>query len=220
MTWRAATHNLVWKIGALAVAILLWFSIVGEPEVVTTRTVPIFYKNLSPDLLIGSQSIDGVRVDFRGPSSKLTANNLSDASVQLDLAHVTGPGERTFTLSDSDVRVPEGVSFQRAVPSQLRIQFARMMERDVPVTIRVTGEPPAGYRLVRKEVAPMTQRIAGPEARVLAIENAGTDAIDLSGFKQNTEVRVNTFVVDPEVRLASSPIVTVRLTIEKTGKTK
>ena len=38
MSWRTITHNLGWKLGSLLAAILLWFSIVGEPEVVISRS--------------------------------------------------------------------------------------------------------------------------------------------------------------------------------------
>ena len=52
---------------SLVLAMLLWFAIVGEPELVTTHTVPILYRNLPPDLLIGSDAVDQVRVELRGP---------------------------------------------------------------------------------------------------------------------------------------------------------
>jgi len=42
MNWRKLTRNLGWKIGSLMLSILLWFTIVGEPEVVTTHTVRSF----------------------------------------------------------------------------------------------------------------------------------------------------------------------------------
>lgn len=219
MIWRAVRHDFWWKLGSLAVALLLWFAIVGEQELVTTRPAPILYRNLSRDLLIGADAIDGVRVELRGPASKLTADHLGETAVLIDLSDVTGPGERTFTLSSADLHLPEGVAFLRAVPSQLRLRFARMVARDVPVEIRIASPPPAGYRVVRQEVVPDKLRIAGPAAPVTAIQKAETDAIDLSGVTGSTEMRVNTFVADPQVRLESPSMVTVKLTIEKTGNT-
>jgi YbbR domain-containing protein len=197
--------------------VVLWFAIVGEPVLVTTHAVPILYKNLSPDLLIGSDAPDVVRVELRGPSSRLTATNLADLSVLLDLSSIGGPGERTFTLSDSDLRNAEGVTFLRAVPSQLRLQFARLLRKDVPVEVRIAAPPPAGYRVVRQEVTPERVRVAGPERRVQETEHAQTDAIDLSGVTRAAEFRVNTFVSDPQLRLESSPMVTVKVLVERTG---
>src|SRR5579883_2573336 len=166
MTWL--TRNFVWKLGAFALSAALWFAIIGEPELVTTRSVPILYKNLPKDLLIGQAAIDSVHLELRGPSSKLTGSSLSELAVLLDLSSVTGPGERTFTLSDSDLKLPEGVSFLRAVPSQLRVRFSRKMSKAVPVEVRVGKSPPPGYEIVKQEVEPPSISIAGPEARVEA----------------------------------------------------
>jgi len=218
MIWRALTHNLGWKLGSLMLAVLLWLAIVGEPEAVTTHPVPIHYRNLPRDLLIDAEALDQIRVDLRGASSKLTSSSITDMAVVLDLSSVSGPGERTFTLSEADLHVPPGVTFLRAVPSQLRLRFARLLAKDVPLQVRIAAPPPAGYRLARQEVMPGQLRIAGPEGRVLRTESAQTDAIDLSQVTTTSDIRVNTFVVDPQVHLESPPIVTVRVTVEKSGK--
>ncbi|HTB10479.1 MAG TPA: CdaR family protein [Bryobacteraceae bacterium] len=212
---RLITRNFGWKLGSLTLAVLLWFAILGEPELVTTHTAPILYKSLPPGLLIGSDALDQVRVELRGPSGKLSQDRLSEMAVLLDLADVRGPGERTFTLSDADFHLPQGVTFLRSVPSQLRVRFARMVSREVPVNVRIYAPPPSGYHVVHQETVPVTLRIAGPEGRVASVSSAETDAIDLSGVTANREIKVNAFVSDPQVRFEISPVVTVRLTVEK-----
>jgi hypothetical protein len=216
--WRAITHNFGWKLGALALAIALWFAIVGEPELVTTRAVPILYKNLPADILIGSDAVDSVRLELRGPSGRLSAGSLADLTVTLDLAGVNGPGERTFTLSDSSLHLPEGVAFLRAIPSQLRLRFARRKMKEVPVQVRFAHPPPDGYQIVAQQVIPDVLQVAGPEPRVDATDMAQTDAIDLGAVTKYAEIRVNTYVADPQVWLQSLPMVTVKLTVEKSGK--
>ena len=218
MSWRWLTRNFVWKLGALALSAALWFTIVGEPELVTTRAVPILYKNLPRDLLIGQTAIETVHLELRGPASRLTGASLADLAVLLDLTNVNSPGERTFTLSDSDLKLPEGVIFLRAVPSQLRVRFSRKQSQEVPVAVRIGAGPAEGYELVKREVEPASIAVAGPEGRVEGIASAQTDAIDLSGVTASREVRVNTFVADPQVWLESSPAVRVRFTIRKSGK--
>src|SRR5271154_244065 len=133
MIWRALTNNFLWKIGSLLMALVLWYAIVGERELVSTRAVPILYKNLPKELLIGVNAVDSVRVELRGPSSKLTSGAVSDLAVVLDLSSVSGPGERTFTIADGDLHLPQGLTFLRAMPSQLRLQFARLTTKDVPL---------------------------------------------------------------------------------------
>ena len=213
--WRALTRNFGWKLAALVLSVILWFSIVGEPSLVTTHTVPILFKNLPPDLLLGSDTPDSVRVEVRGPSRRLTSANLSDLAMMLDLSSISGPGERTFTLADEDLHLPDGVTFLRAIPSQVRVRFARLEHKDVPVEIRIGEQPPAGYHVTHQEVSPDHLRIAGPERRVQDTPSAQTDALDLRGVTGTQEFRVSTFVVDPQVRLESSPMVNVKVVVEK-----
>lgn len=208
-------HNLHWKLLSLLIASLLWFLVVREPELVTSRSVPIFYKNLDKDLEIGSDVLDRVHVEIRGPEGKLNSASLSDTAVILDLSPVQAPGERTFTMSDSSLNLPGGVTFLRAVPSQLRLRFDRTQSKEVPVQVRVSSPQPAGYRVVLQTVNPERLKIAGPENRVRQVESAQTDPIDLAGVISRADFRVHAYVSDPQVRFEGSSMVTVRVTVEK-----
>jgi YbbR domain-containing protein len=212
---RLITRNFGWKLGSLALAVLLWIAMLGEPELVTTHTAPILYKSLPQGLLIGSDAIDQVRVELRGPAGKMSSERLSETAVLLDLEDVKGPGERTFTLSPGDFILPQGVAFLRSVPSQLRIRFARLVSREVPVNVRIYAPPPAGYRIVRQETVPSTLRIAGPEGRVNSVVSAETDALDLSAMTENKDIKVNAFISDPQVRFEKPPVVTVKMIVQK-----
>jgi YbbR domain-containing protein len=213
--WRRLFHNAGWKIGSLGLSILLWFALVGEPELATIHNVPVLYKNLPKGLLIGSNAIDMVRVELRGPTSRLTSSALADVAIMLDLSTVDGAGERTFTVSDADIHLPDGVTFLRSIPSQMQLRFARVKSKEVPVELRFGLPLEPGLRIVRQEVTPQTLHISGPENRVDAIASAQTDAIDLRGLRQDSEIRVNAFVADPQVWMESPPAVTVRLAIGK-----
>ena len=216
MNWRRLTHNLGWKASSLFLAVLLWVAYVGDPELVTMQAVPVLYRGLSPGLLVSGTPED-LRIEVRGPSGKLTGSGLAEAAVILDLSVVQQPGERTFTLSNADLNLPTGVAFLRAVPGQLRLQFDRIQIKEVPVRLRTTGQPAPGYQVAQSEIVPKQLRIRGPEARVQQTFAAETDAIDISGWKQGSEVRVNTFVTDPRVQLDSPAMVTVKIDVERTA---
>jgi hypothetical protein len=218
MIWHRVTHNFWWKLVSVLLAILLWYAVEGEPELVTSRALPLYFERLPADLLLTAEAPSSVRVEMRGPSGKLSPSSLSDAAFRLDLSPVNAPGERTFTLSSANLNLPSGVTFLRAAPSQLHLAFDRNMGKDVPVEIRFAGTPPAGFQIVRQEVSPTVLRIAGPEKHVKAIDMAHTDAIDVTTLTGDATLRVNTFVEDSQVRLESSPIVTVKLSIRKTAR--
>ena len=213
MMRRLVPKNLGWKLGSLLLAVLLWLAWSATPDIVTTHTAPILYRNLAPSMLVTGEAPENIHVELRGPAGQLTAASLADTVALFDLASVSGPGERTFTISDASLNLPRNVSFLRAVPSQLRLRFARLLTRDVPVQIRFSGALPPGRQLVSKTSTPETLRIAGSENQVLSVENVETDAIDLSTVTGSGEYHVNTFVSNPQVRFESSPIVTVKLAV-------
>jgi YbbR domain-containing protein len=217
---RRLAHNLLWKLLSLVIAIGLWLVVVREPELVTSQAAPIFYKNLPKEMEIGSDVPDRVHVEIRGPAGKLTPENLANTAVLLDLSPVQSPGERTFTVSYPSLNLPRGVTFLRAVPSQLRVRFDRILSKEVPVQVRIASPQPAGYRVAQQEVRPDKLKIAGPENRVRQVESAQTDPIDLSAVLGRAEFRVHAYATDPQVRFEGASMVTVRVTVEKINSEK
>jgi len=214
--WRRLTHNFGWKLLSLALSVLLWYLVVGEPELVTIQSVPLLYRNLPRHLMLLPDSPSEVRAELRGPSGKLTRSTLSDVFAALDLAGISGPGMQPFTLSEADFNLPQGVSFLRAIPSQVILSFDAILIKSVPVTIQLTGALPRGYRLAGKTVQPSTLNVSGPQARVSGIESAQTDRVSLNGLTQTTDIKVNALLSEARVQFESSSVVTVHLIIEKT----
>src|ERR1700733_14467150 len=106
--WRVLTRNLGWKLLSVLLAALLWIAVEGEPELVTVQSVPVFYRNVEPDLALVSSPPATVRVELRGPSDVLGRDNLSSVALLLDLAGVTEPGEKAFPISRTNVNLPAG----------------------------------------------------------------------------------------------------------------
>jgi YbbR domain-containing protein len=215
---RALAANLHWKAISLLIAVALWSFVVGEPELVTTYSAPIFYKDLPRDFEIASDTPDRVHLELRGPASKLTPDRLSETAILFDLSSVHTPGERTFTVQDDNVNLPSGVSCIRAVPAQLRLFFDRVMTKSVPVQVRTSAPAPTGYEVFSQTVTPARLTIVGPGGRVQQIDSAQTDPIDLSDVFSRSDFRVHAYVPDPQVRIEGEPLVTVSVMVQKSPK--
>jgi hypothetical protein len=213
--WRRLTRNFGWKLASLALAVLLWSAVVGEPELVTVQAVPVLYRNLPHDLLLLSDTPGDVQAELRGPSGRLTRATLSEVFAALDLSRVTAPGEQTFTLAATDFSLPQGVTFLRAVPSQLRLNFDRMLLKNVPVQIRLKGMPAAGYRVTAQSAEPAELGISGPESRIRSVQDAETDLVDIEGSTHGVERMVNAFVADPRAQFQKPSAINVKISIEK-----
>jgi hypothetical protein len=207
--------NLSWKIFSLTISILLWFAFVAESETALSIAVPVEFRNMPRELEISTEVSDRLYLKVRGPSARMRSSDLAQASVVLNLAQIVQPGEHTFTLDQTTVNLPAGIILTRAVPSQIRLRFEKHLSKKVAVEARVEGLPPKGYRVARMEVSPRQLLIAGPESRVQLVASLPTDAIDLSSTVSSGEFRVSAYVSDSQVRFEGSPMVVVRVMLEK-----
>jgi hypothetical protein len=209
---RAIFDDFWWKLGSLAVAVVMWLVVSSEPELSTFVSVPVQYKDLPSGLEINSDLIESVYLELRGPSGELRGGPDSRRyAVVLDMSAVR-PGEQTFTIGDHQVRLPRGIRMMRAVPSQIRFEFERQALREIPVHVRFEGpaESVARYR-----VEPSALRIEGPASRVQRVKALVTDPVPLSGVTGNRQYSVNTFVDDPHVRIAAPSQVQVTVEMKR-----
>jgi YbbR domain-containing protein len=209
---KLLTRNLGWKLLSLAIAVTLWILAAREPEVATSLSIPIEFKKIPDDLDVGGNLPDRVRLEVRGPSGRLSRDNLADAAVVLDLSDARA-GERTYTIRSSNVSLPFGVVFYRAVPSQVTLRFDQLIARSVairPIFVKI----PDGYRVGSTVIEPAKVWIRGPEERVNNISQVLTDPVDLTGVVSQKAFRTRVNIGDPLVRL-EAPEVTVKVTLER-----
>ena len=213
---KTLRKEISWYALSLGISLALWAFVVGQPDMVTSQPAMIFLKNLPRQLEIGSDVPDRVHIELRGPAGKLTSTKVAETAVILDLASVRAPGERTFTIGPGSLNLPAGVSFLRAVPSQLRLRFDRLASKEVPVQVRTTGKE--GFEIVRQEIVPATLKISGPDQHVQQIDAAQTDPIDLSSVSDQGQFSVHAYVADPQVRFDTSPVVTVKVWVKRPAR--
>lgn len=206
-------HNFGWKLASLTFAVLLWIAVVGEPEVATMQSAHVYYSGLAQHLVLLDDP-EGVQLELRGPAPALDRENLNSIKILLDLSNVLTPGPQAFGVSAENVTLPAGVTLLAAVPSRIVLEFDRRANKSVPVQAVIKGRPGTGYVVASHSVNPPSMVISGPEKRLAAIKSVLTSEIDITDAKALQELRVNAYVSDPLVQLAS-PAVTVRLNIEK-----
>jgi YbbR domain-containing protein len=212
---RLLFENFGWKVLSLGIAFAIWVLVASEPELSTFQTVRLEYKNLPEDLEIGSDPVESVVLELRGPSGAL--RGLGDGirpSVIVDMSAVQ-PGQHTFPIGPGNVKVARRIRVVRAIPSEVRMSFEPRATRDVDVQVQFTGERRNGYEVAHYTVNPPRLRIVGPASRVARVKAAVTDPLDVGSAVGPSEFRVNAFLDDPYVRFQTSPQVVVTVTMKK-----
>lgn len=214
------TDNLLWKLFSLASAILLWFALVDAPELTTTISAPVEFKNFPSGLDLGADIPEQVQLQVSGPRDALAGRSFSRTAVLLDLSDVTKPGERTYDVPEAVVGLPHRVRLVRAVPFQLRILMERHISRQVPVHLRLPERIPNGYRIIKSVITPSSVVISGPENNVNSVEFVQTDPFDFGTIERGmgnriVESKLHTFVENTRVRIDSVPHVDVKVHMEE-----
>lgn len=212
---RNLAEKVGWPLFALAAAFALWITFIASPDMVTSITLPVAFQNMPSDLVSSTDLPGRIAVEIKGPSARLRHADTSGAAVVLNFDEIREPGEHTFTIGRREIELPPGVRVVRTVPTQIRLRFEWRRQARVPVKVRFSTPPPAGYRVAEQKVEPPTLEIVGPESRIRQIESVETDPIDLSDVTAKQRFRVDTFLGDPHVRFVSSPVVHVSVTLEK-----
>ncbi|MCC6585267.1 MAG: YbbR-like domain-containing protein [Bryobacterales bacterium] len=213
---RVLTENWGYKLFALALSSVFWLLIVDESELATAVMASVEYKNLPRSLEMTSEEMaEKVRLELRGPSSKLRPSDLANTVVVIDLGTVSRPGEHTFSIQQGNTNLAPGISLERAVPARVRLQFEKRQTRTVPVTVQIGTNPPQGYEVESITVNPPSLTVVGSETRVRAVDAIQTDPVDLADVHDNVERKVQTYVSDPQVRLEGNGRVTVRVQVRR-----
>jgi diadenylate cyclase len=212
------TRNLLWKLFALAAAFGVWLNVSNEPDLATIVAVPVQYNHFPRDLEISSEIVDSVELEARGPSGLLSSLRDNRIAAIIDFADVKEPGERTFSITNQQLKLPRGIELVRTIPAQLRFRFERRATRFVPVQVPFSGRLPAGFAVASMQVMPPQLQITGPESHVMGSGKLVADPLDLTGLRDDRTLTLSVYADEPEVRIVNAPQVKVRIRVEQRNR--
>ena len=212
---RHVFHNIGLKLISLGLAMGLWLAVARDPVDEVPLEIPIEFHRMPDNLEISSDNIPRARILLRGPERLIHRLTASDVHAEIDLGHVTAPGERTFDLSSHQIEKPHDLQVVQVMPSQFRLDFDRRESREVEIKPRVVGTFAAGRQIGNIEVMPSKILISGPKKRVDAVESAITDPVDVSGIILRGSFVTHAYVSDPLVQVVRPEPVRVTVNMEK-----
>lgn len=174
--------NLVFKLLALFLAVVLWFLVVGEERAEVGLTIPLELVNIPRNLIVVNNITQGIDIRVNGPRSLVRSLTTRGLSKSLDLSHAR-PGTVTFPISSEGIKLPRGVTITRIHPTSVVVVLQKLRQKRVAVKPRLTGRLPAGVEIETVQVRPAEVEVAGPEEVMEDLEFLSTKPIDISNLR-------------------------------------
>jgi YbbR domain-containing protein len=192
--------------------VLLWMTVAGEEMVERSLRVPLELQQFPPGLEITGEVPTTVDVRLRGASGALSRAGAGDVVAMLDL-RTARTGQRLFTMTPEQVRVPFGVEVVQVLPSAIVMSFEPSATRPVKVVPGVDGHPAPGYVIGPVAADPAMVDVMGPESAVKRAVEAMTEPVSVWGAREQVREAVSIGMLDPALRLKNprSAIVTVQI---------
>lgn len=152
---------------ALAISLILWIFVAWDGNTEGTRTldVPIQYIN-TPRGFTLFDSDGKVQVRVLGRVGLLSRAEVAEFRAEVDLQGLQA-GKYKLPIR---IEVPQYLRLRSWNPATAEVEIYRQIERALPVTWRLEGNPPGGKILGSVEISPAEVTLSGPEADVLAVQ--------------------------------------------------
>jgi|FLYN01.1.fsa_nt_gi YbbR domain-containing protein len=171
---RAFLENLLWFLGALALAFFVWVIAVSQSDPIVERRLPGVRVQIITDegLLVTNDPRDTVTVTVRGQRSVLDLLTADDILVQADLTGLPA-GEHTVEL-EAGVAPGRNARVVDTSPRQLPVVLEMVAQRFVPVRALITEEPPPGFQYETPvfDIAQNQVLVSGPQSKVDQVAEA------------------------------------------------
>jgi YbbR domain-containing protein len=211
---RAVFRNLTLKIVSLALALLLFVVVHSEKHSLAQGTVELTF-SLPPGKLLAIKPPAVLRVGVTGPVSRVQRFRFEDLSpVSVDLA---GAQNGFFKFPESLFTLPVGLKVAYIRPDGFQLRFEATVEREVPVRIKLEGEPAPGYGLIGRQVRPSRVTIRGPRSVVTSVVYVATDPVSLEGVVGSRTETVP-LALPPQLAEAKPTSVQVALEIARVSR--
>ncbi len=184
-----AGSNFGLKALALTIAVGLWLA--GHRDTERAIEVPVEFRSIPADLMVMDNRVDYVVLRLMGPRTLVSTLDADNLKLSLDLDGAKS-GSLSYPLSANDFNVPRGVTVGRITPPVVHLRLEPVIKRTLPVSVRLSGKPAAGFRIAQTTAQPESVSVQGPAEevrRILLIETVPVDVEDSrAGIKRKVRL--------------------------------
>jgi YbbR domain-containing protein len=207
--------NLLYKLVALLVAVLLWVSAQGVNDIEQSLDLRVAYVDLPEGLVVVDQSATDVNVRVRASRAALRRVQSDLSSYVISLAGVS-EGTAQFPVLPENLPLPRGATIIARSPSVLVFRTESVISKVVQVRPDLAGELPRGYALRGVRVVPGEVEVAGARTSVRRMREIPTQRLDISDLRATTTLQAPLLLV-PNVWRKNGEQTPVQVTVEIEG---
>jgi YbbR domain-containing protein len=212
---RRLLDNLVYKLVALLVAVLLWVSAQGVNDIEQSLDLRVAYTDVPEGLVVVEQSATEVNVRVRASRAALRRLRGNLTSYVVSLAGVK-EGTAQVPVLPENLPLPRGATISARSPSLLVFRTESVVSKLVQVRPDVGGNLPQGYALRAVRVVPGQVEVAGARTSVRRMRDVPTQRVDISQLRATTTVEAP-LLLEPNVWRKDGQQAPVRVTVEIDG---
>lgn len=199
---------------ALLLASLVWYAnALDRRERISERQLDasLTLVNVPANLVVTTDVPRSLTLRVRGPLNRLRALEPASTGVVIDLRGV-GEGDREFAVEARNVVVPAGVTVVAVSPSQIALRLEALVQRRLPVRVKVSGEPATGFQVLASRAEPDSVEVIGPRQQLDRLGTVPTEPVAVDGLEGAVEAVVAVRSPLPLVRIIQP--LTVRAVVE------
>jgi len=172
-----AGSNFGLKALALTIAVGLWLA--GHRDIERSIEVPVEFRNIPGDLMVMDNRVDFVVLRVTGPRTLVSTIDADEIKLSLDL-NTAKPGSISYPIGVNSFNIPRGLAVARITPPVIHLRMEPVIKLTLPVSVRLSGKPAAGYRIALTTVQPARVTVWGPAEDVRRLTAVETVPVDLN----------------------------------------
>lgn len=197
---------------ALSLSAVLWLLFAYNPEMAyRTFAVPVEFRNVPDEWTLTEIEPLEVQVALLGTQQAFRSLDPSQLVMSFDVQG-SPEGDSVFTVSESNLQLPEGISLYNAEPDSVRVDVQRLLRRWVPVRVQTSGALPDSLELVALQAEPDSILLTLPANTDLP-DSVVTQPLNLSEVTRSVN-RQQPLMLPPQLTSAAEQTREVRVTLE------
>jgi YbbR domain-containing protein len=211
---RILRKNIGLKALAFVLAVLLWWIVGGERNVLVGFDVPLEIRNIPSGMALTNKVDRQVDVRIAGPSALISGLEQKEISVLVDLSGAE-PGKVVIPLTERSVKIPAGFRLERVYPGSIEVVLEKLVRKTVPVRARIGGTPEIRDRIAKTEVDPPSLEVEALPAEMSRLKTLTTEEIipEKTEGVFTSKVRVN--LPEGHAKIVGNPAVLVTIEFRK-----